>query len=71
MSAPWEGCCITCLLNGEKVVGSLDDFANRCPKHLPDDAPHTIYVSTQVMSEYVALMQPTRSVYFIDLKGDS
>jgi hypothetical protein len=58
-------------MRGEQVVGSLDDFANRCPKHLPDDAPHTVYLSQQVMSEYTARMWPKRNVVIMDLKGDA
>jgi len=57
------------LAQGKVVVGSLDDFAHRCVKHLPHGGPDTIYVHPDLMARLYPLLPPQRNVVIMDLKG--
>lgn len=54
--------CVTCLMQGKHVQGSLEDFAHRCPKHLPDDAPHLIYIDPFVLQAYLKFVPRKRTI---------
>lgn len=62
-----EAWCLTCLMQGKEVGGSLDDFAHRCPKHLPKDQPHLIFVDPLVLQAYLKCV-PRKSVIITSLR---